>query len=152
MILNLNIHCGHFWFMLKPIISPLFGYPYKNVIPTNGSSLIKWRANFLASDWLNFRYNFLYKNQHLKIVKKWRSKWRSCFQLWWISKKSLFLMVKFLKFDVLCSDWFSCFDVYWITFCRFLKANYSPQPRLLQTWHLFSTKFFGNHEYKDNSV
>ena len=39
-----------------------------------------------------------------------------------------------------------------ITFCRFLKANYSPLTKISPNLTFILTKFLGNHEYKDNSV
>ena len=57
--LSLNIHCGHFWFLLNPLFFSLFGYNY--FVPTNESSLINCALkcqNFSASNWL---FSFLKK-------------------------------------------------------------------------------------------
>ena len=84
-------------------------------IKTNILRLLKSEDQALIIHNSGFSHN-LKKNSWRNKVLSFRKylKRFSCFQLWWISKKSIFLMVKFLKFDVLCSDWFSCFDVYWI--------------------------------------
>ena len=83
--LYLNIHCGHCWFLLYQLLFPLFGYPCR--IPTNKSSLTKWRAKFLISrvligssgfcihrsDWLKFENSPGYKLKieiSLKLTKQ----------------------------------------------------------------------------------
>ena len=88
--LNTDLLTWNLLFLLNPLQSPLFRYPYR----TNQSSLIKWRAKvqifrllmvFLGfckhhSDWLNFR-NFPGYKLKIKIILRLTKKRRSSINL-----------------------------------------------------------------------
>ena len=64
-----TVECGHLWFLLNALFSPLF-WIYTEFRPIMQSSLIKWRAKyqislFLIPDWLNFIHFSVCK---LKII------------------------------------------------------------------------------------
>ena len=55
--LNLNIHCGHLWFLLNPVFFPLFGYPFR-IFSLNGAQNFKfpifWLANLIG--WIFYTF------------------------------------------------------------------------------------------------
>jgi len=77
-ILNLNIHCGHFWFLLIRSFSLFLDTPAEfwpmRVLSINGVQNFKFTGFLLAirflirhSDWLNFRHFPGYKLK-IKII------------------------------------------------------------------------------------